>query len=108
MLFMRLRILLTSCFAITGMAISASAASDVKPLREALTHFVSFDTKLEADFSRGDRVLYVGGNSPHPAEVSDAITLEPAAGRFGGALHVTKKNPACPYFKGPGIVDYKS
>jgi hypothetical protein len=101
----------TTLFVASALAFAAplGAAHDAKPLREALTHFVSFDRSLEADFSRGDRVLYAsGGTAPRAAEVSNDIKIAPDAGRFGGALHITKKNPQRPYFKGAGILDYKT
>jgi len=37
------------------------AAADLKPLRKALTHHVSFDSSLDADFSRGDQAAYSSG-----------------------------------------------
>jgi hypothetical protein len=85
------------------------AADALKPLRDALTHHVSFDEKLSADFSRGDPVLYTAGSAAKGAqEPNDVFRIVPGAGRHGGALQVVKKNPLRPYFKGPGIVDYKS
>lgn len=86
----------------------ATFAADSKPLRDALTLHASFDGKLEADFSRGDKTLYtMGGSTTGAAKESDVIKLAPDEGRFGGALHITKKNPLRPYFKGPGVLDYK-
>ena len=89
----------------------APAAADLKPLRDALTMHASFDHKLDADFSRGDATAHTAGATPKgqpEVKVADVIKIEPGAGRFGGALHVTKKNPFRPYFKGPGVVDYKA
>lgn len=87
----------------------ACVANDSKGLRDALTLHASFDDGLNADFSRGDSTLYAsGGGASGPAKETDAIKLEPREGRFGGALHVLKKNPVRPYFKGPGILDYKT
>lgn len=92
-----------------GCGVLAPAAEDLKPLRDALTHHASFDASFNADFSRGDRTLrYAGVPKGEPAGPGDAIELAPAAGRFGGALHVTKKNPIRPYFNGPGVIDYAS
>lgn len=85
------------------------SAADSKSLRDALTMHASFDDKFEADFSRGDKTMYAqGGGASGAAKETDAIKLAPNAGRFGGALHFTKKNPVRPFFKGPGVVDYKS
>ena len=84
-------------------------AADLGPLRQSLTLHAAFDGKFDADFSRGDRTLYLaGGGTSGPAKETDAIKLTADGGRFGGALHVTKKNPVRPYFKGPGAIDYKA
>jgi len=89
---------------------AAAAQADLKPLRNALTHHVSFDSKLDADFSRGDARMLTAGSTPKGqpvVELKDVIKLAPGAGKFGGALHVTKKNPFRPYWKGDGILDYQ-
>jgi len=87
----------------------ALAADNLKPLRDALTHHAAFDEKLAADYSRGDPILYQsGGTAASAAQTSEVIKLVPGAGRFGGALHIVKKNPVRPFFKGPGMIDYKS
>lgn len=104
---MNARLLLATAV-LTVVALPLGAA-DLKPLRDALTHHVGFDGKLEADFSRGDKTLYAtGGGASGPARETDAIKLVPGAGKFGGALQVVKKNAVRPYFKGPGILDYQS
>ncbi len=87
------------------------SAADPKPLRDALTLHASFDAHLDADYSRGDKTLYPAGATPKgqpEVKMADVIKLAPGEGRFGGALHVTKKNPIRPYFKGPGVLDYKA
>ena len=89
---------------------SGAVAADPKPLRDALTHHVSFDTKMDADFSRGDPKVYSQGTTPKGqpvVEQKDVIKLAPGEGKFGGALHFTKKNPFRPYWKNAGILDYK-
>lgn len=84
-------------------------AADLAPLRQALTLHAGFDGQFEASFSRGDRTLYLaGGGASGPAKESDALKLTRDGGKFGGALHVTKKNPLRPFFKGPGVLDYKA
>ena len=89
--------------------VAAAAADRLTPLRDALTLHASFDTGFDADFSRGDRVLHFAGNAKgEPPGPGEFIKLAPGVGRFGGALHVTKKNPVRPYFTGPGVIDYKS
>lgn len=88
---------------------AGSRAADPKPLRAALTHYVSFDRTLDADFSRGDATAYASSpGTPAPATSNDVVKVAPAEGKFGGALHFTKKNPQRPYYKGPGVLDYTS
>ena len=90
-------------------AVSNLTAADLAPLRQSLTLHAAFDGKFDADFSRGDRTLYfAGGGTSGAAKETDAIKLVADGGRFGGALHITKKNPVRPYFKGPGAIDYKA
>ena len=96
-------------FAAALPAVSTLAAADLAPLRQALTFHAAFDGKFDADFSHGDRTLYfTGGGTSGPAKETDTIKLVADGGRFGGALHITKKNPVRPYFKGPGAIDYKA
>lgn len=97
--------LLLSCLA-PGAGLRA--ADPVSSLRQALTLHAGFDGKFDADYSRGDPVLYLaGGGLSGPAKETDAIKLAAGAGKFGGALHVTKKNAVRPYYKGPGAIDYR-
>lgn len=103
------------CFLLLAAApllpLAASAADNLKVLRESLTLHASFDATLDADFSRGDPKAHQAGSSPkgQPAvPMADVIQIAPGEGKFGGALHVTRKNPFRPYFKGPGILDYKA
>lgn len=85
-------------------------AADLKPLRDALTLHAPFDATLDAAFSRGDAKAYTAGSTAKgqpPIDQKDVIKITPAGGKFGGALHVVKKNPFRPYYKGPGVLDYK-
>lgn len=89
----------------------ALPAADLKPLRDALTLHAPFDAGLDAAFSRGDSKAYTAGSvakGQPPLDVKDVIKIAPGAGRFGGALQVTRKNPFRPYYKGPGVLDYKT
>jgi hypothetical protein len=85
-----------------------AAAGGQKPgLAEALTLHASFDKGLDADFARGDRTCYVvQGKDLNRAAPTDAVRLGPDAGRFGGALHFTKKNDFRPAFTDYGILGY--
>lgn len=105
---MRYPIRFALAFSFLALGAGLRAADPVASLRQALTLHAGFDGKFDADFSRGDPVLYLaGGGLSGAAKETDAIKLAAGAGKFGGALHVTKKNPVRPYFKGPGVVDYR-
>jgi hypothetical protein len=76
-------------------------------LAKALTLHASFDKGLDADFSRGDKACYVlQGRELVPAAPTSEVRLAPDAGRFGGALHFTKKNNLRPAFKDSGVLGY--
>ena len=76
-------------------------------LSEALTLHASFDEGLDADFARGDKTCYVQrGKDLVKAAPTDEVRLAPEAGRFGGALHFTKKNDFRPAFKDAGVLGY--
>ena len=76
-------------------------------LSRALTLHASFDQGLEADFARGDKTCYVlQGKDLVKAAPTDEVRLAPEAGRFGGALHFTKKNNFRPVFKDEGALSY--
>lgn len=87
--------------------LNADNADSRSSLSAALTLHASFDKSLEADFSRGDKVCYVGqGKDLVTAELNDDVKLASDAGRFGGALHFTKKNNLRPAFKDAGVLGY--
>ena len=76
-------------------------------LSAALTLHASFDTGLDADFSQGDRTCYVkNGAELHRPEANEDAKLVPEAGRFGGALHFTKKSGFQPAFRDSGVLGY--
>jgi hypothetical protein len=76
-------------------------------LSRALTMHASFDNGLAADFSRGDKQSYIQrGKDLLPANPTDDVRLAPGAGRYGGALHFTRKNSFRPAFKDAGILGY--
>lgn len=86
--------------------ITEADAANHQRLAESLTLQASFDKDLNADFSRGDKVCYLQGKELVPAMPNEELKLEPAAGRYGGALHFTKKGNTRPAFRDPGIVNY--
>ena len=75
-------------------------------LAEALTLHASFDEGLDADFARGDKTCYAQGAELVQAAPTDDVRLAPEAGRFGGALHFTKKNDFRPAYKDGGVLGY--
>ena len=76
-------------------------------LSRALTLHASFDNGLDAEFSRGDKTCYdLQGQETKKAAPTAEVRLAPKAGRFGGALHFTKKNQLRPAFKNAGVLDY--
>ena len=77
-------------------------------LSKALTLHASFDTGLDAEFAKGDKTCYAQGKGPAKANPTDEVRLEPDAGRFGGALHFTKKNDFRPAYKDSGTVGYNA
>lgn len=102
--------------ALLGLALAApkperplcAAEADTKArLAPSLTLHASFDEGLPADFARGDRTCYVvRGKDLVPASPTDEVRLVPGAGRFGGALHFTKKSSVRPAFKDAGVLGY--
>jgi hypothetical protein len=102
-------------FLLGGLALAsvASAAdpagSDAAPsLAQALTLQASFDRGFDADFARGDKTCYAQAKELVPIKSTDEVRLEPEAGRFGGALHFTKKGNLRPAFKDAGTLGYNA
>ena len=79
-----------------------------RSLSRALTLHASFDKGLDADFARGDKTCYVqqGKKLVHGRSPNEDVKLAADAGRFGGALHFTKKNTYRPSFKDAGVLGY--
>ncbi len=77
-------------------------------LAKALTLHASFDAGLDAEFAKGDKTCYAQGKGTAKASPTDEVRLEPDAGRFGGALHFTKKNDFRPAYKDAGTVGYNA
>ncbi len=97
-------------FALTLPAIGRAAEPDAETkarLTRALTLHASFDKGLDADFSRGDKTCYVArGKELVKAAPTDDVRLAADAGRFGGALHFTKKSAYRPAFKDADVLGY--
>lgn len=76
-------------------------------LAKGLTLHAGFDAGLNAEFSRGDATSYVqNGKELVVAQPTEEVRLAPDAGRFGGALHFTKKGRYWPAFKGDQALGY--
>jgi hypothetical protein len=90
---------------LVALATIASAQDAKSRLAQALTLHASFDQGLDADFASGDKKCYVQGRDLTKAAPTEDVKLAPA-GRFGGALHFTKKNNFRPAFKDAGNLGY--
>jgi len=102
--------LLIGCLSIVTAAPLATHAQDsgAAELRKSLTLHASFDREPDADLARGDRTLW---NAPAIGKrelavkglpAGGEVTLEPRAGRFGGALRFKKSAGPMVYFKAEG------
>jgi hypothetical protein len=99
------------CLSTSSLAAACRAAetdTETKAsLARALTLHASFDSGLDADYSRGDKACYAQeGQNLRPARPTDLVRLASDAGRFGGALQITKKNPFHPAYKAENVLDY--
>jgi hypothetical protein len=84
----------------------AAFAQSTAALKQALTFHASFDKGFDADFSRGEKAAVVRGKQGTvPLVANEELKLVPD-GRFGGALHFTKKGSTQPRFKGAGVLGY--
>jgi hypothetical protein len=95
-------------FTLTIAAAPVTFAQEPKTdLSRALTLHASFDSGLDADFSRGDKACYVlQGRELVGAAPTAEVRLAPAEGKFGGGLHFTKKNNFRPAYKDAGVLGY--
>jgi hypothetical protein len=93
------------CFAF---AAEPAPSEALRSLTQALTLHASFDRGFDADFARGDKTCYAQGRELVPIKATDEVRLEPEAGRFGGALHFTKKGNLRPAFKDAGTLGYSA
>jgi hypothetical protein len=90
---------------------SLTAGEPERGIREALRLHASFDRGLEADFSRGDPVLYrfrnqaerVAGNVAASGE--DEVSIVPDGGRYGGALRRSGASAVRLFYQGRGLID---
>jgi len=89
--------------------LAAAERQQQAALAGALTLHASFDTSLDADFSRGDTKSYVQqGAGLAPAGPTAEVQLVPDGGKFGGGLHFTKKNNHRPAYRDAGVLGYNN
>lgn len=90
---------------------SQGPGPDQVALQEALTFHASFDSGLDADFTRGDGLLY---SAPSWGEVDEAqagigdldIEVVPDSGRVGAALRFNRRNTAAVFYRAEEKVAY--
>lgn len=82
-------------------------AQDTAALKQSLTFHASFDSGLDADFSRGDRNCVIKkGKDLVPCPQNDDVRVVAGTGRFGGALHFPRKGVTRPQFNGVNVLGY--
>jgi hypothetical protein len=85
----------------------AAGAQTTAALARALTFHASFDGGLDADYSRGAAACLVRTRQgTAPASFNEELRHVPSGGKFGGALHFTRKGTTRPQFKGAGALGY--
>ena len=84
-----------------------ATAQDTSALSKALTLHASFDKTFDADFSRGDKACTTRQKTGLvPAVPNEEVMFAPTEGRYGGALHFTKKGSLRPQFSGVDVLGY--
>lgn len=85
----------------------ASPLLSQNALRDSLTLHASFDTALNADFSKGGKTCVIKkGKDFVPCEFNDDVKLDKTGGKFGGCLHFPKKGMTRPQFSGVNVLGY--
>lgn len=81
------------------------AAQDA--LKSSLAFHASFDSGLNADFSRGSKDCVIKkGKEFVPCVPNDDVKLVATGGKFGGCLHFPKKGATRPQFSGVNVLGY--
>jgi hypothetical protein len=76
-------------------------------LKQSLTLHASFDSGLNADFSKGDKTCFTKqGKELTPCEFNEDVKLDKTGGKFGGCLHFPKKGLTRPQFNGVKMLGY--
>ena len=97
-------------FIILGSVALITTAAEPKTLQSlstALTMHASFDKEIHADFSKGDRFVYMRkGKDNVQAEPNEEIKIAQGMGKFGGALWFPRKGNSRPQFNNNKVLDY--
>lgn len=84
---------------------SPLAAQDT--LKSSLAFHASFDSGLNADFSKGSKDCVIRkGKEFVPCEFNEDVKLDKTGGKFGGCLHFPKKGATRPQFSGMNVLGY--
>ena len=76
-------------------------------ITSSLVFHASFDSSLNADFSKGDKSCVVRkGKEFPPAAFNEEVQLDATGGKFGGCLHFPKKGVTRPQFSGVNMLGY--
>ncbi len=73
-------------------------------LKSSLVFHASFDSSLNADFSKGDKTCY--SKKGVPCAPNEELKLVANGGKFGGCLHFPKKGVTRPLFSGVDMLGY--
>lgn len=94
-------------------AVVTGAAVDEEALRRALSFHASFDGKVDAVYAAGDPRLYWAPSLKQRQEAKaglpdgGAVVAARGAGKFGDALHFTKKGSPLVFFQGARNMPYE-
>ncbi len=75
-------------------------------LKTSLVFHASFDSGLDADFSKGDKTCY--SKKGVPCVPNDDVKLVATGGKYGGCVHFPKKGVTRPQFSGVGMLGYNA
>ena len=75
-------------------------------LKTSLVFHASFDSSLNADFSRGDKICY--SKKGVPCVPNDDVKLVATGGKFGGCVHYPKKGTTRPQYSGVNTLGYNA
>lgn len=85
----------------------ASSCLAQDALKSSLVLHASFDSALNADFSKGDKTAVIKkGKEFVPCVFNDDVKLDATGGKFGGCLHFPKKGVTRPQFSGVNVLGY--